>query len=176
MSEDVVPQGDNGEQGNEGGEFDFAAWLGEQPEHVKSAIEASSAGLHSALKAEREQRKELARQLRDATGKAEEGSALRAQLEDISSKHEAAERKAAFYEAAGRPEIGCANPKAAYLVAQADDLFTRSGEPDWGAIKAAAPELFARKTPPGNAGNGAGTQPVRTGGMNEFIRVSAGRG
>src|SRR5690606_31036730 len=173
MTDETTPQGDNDEQ-NEGGNFDFEAWLGEQPEHVKTAIEARSASLHNALKSEREQRKDLTRQLRDAAAKAEEGSALRQQLEEISSKHEAAERKAAFYEEAGRPEIGCSNPKAAYLVAMAEDLFTRSGAPDWKAIKEAAPELFARKTPPGNAGNGVGSPPARTNDINSLIRRAAG--
>jgi len=174
MPEEAKPEGDNQEQAEE---LDFDAWLGNQPANVKTAYERKTTGLHSALSTEREQRKELAKQLRDATGKAEQGSELAKRLEEISGRAEQAERRAAFYEEAGKPEIGCANPKAAFLVASADDLFTKSGEPDWKAIKAAAPELFAAKrTPPGNAGNGQGSHIPAHGGMNQAIREAAGRG
>lgn len=177
MAEDAKGQSETqGQKQDESEELDFDKWLGEQPANVKSAFERKTTGLHSALSAERDQRKDLAKQLRDATAQAEAGSALKKQLEEISSKHELAERKAAFYEEAGRPEIGCANPKAAFLVASAENLFKRSGEPDWAAIKQAAPELFARKTPTGNAGNGQGNQPAAKSSMNTFIRQSAGRG
>ena len=74
---------------------------------------------------------------------------------------EQAEQRASFYEEAGRPEIGCSNPRAAFLVASAEGLFTKRGDPDWPAIKAAAPELFGRKTPPGNAGTGSNAPPAQ---------------
>lgn len=168
---------ENGTPGNDAnGEFDFAAWLGEQPDTVKQAIESSTASLHNALKAEREERKALARQLREATAQAETGSDLRRQLEELSSKHEQAERKAAFLEDAIKPEIGCSNPRAAFLVATAEGLFDRRGDPDWKAIKAAAPELFQRKLPTGNAGAGQNSPPARASSMNDLIRQAAGRG
>ena len=70
-------------------------------------------------------------------------------LSEMSTRAEQAEQRAAFYEEAGRPEIGCSNPKAAYLIAASEGLFTKRGDPDWPAIKAAAPELFGRKTDTG---------------------------
>ena len=84
-----------------------------------------------------------------------------------------AERKAAFNEDASRPEVGCSNPKAAYALATAEDLFDRQGRPDWNALKQAAPELF-RKPGPGNSDGGAGNgnQPHLT--MNDIIRRAAG--
>lgn len=158
-------------------ELDYDKWLESQPAHVKAAIERNTGKLQSALNSERESRKELTRQLREATGKAEKGSELEKQLGEVSSKAELAEKKAAFYESAGQPEIGCTNPKAAFLIATADDLFKRSGEPDWAAIKAAAPELFAaKKAPNGNAGSGTGNPPPTGVTMDDIIRRHAGRG
>lgn len=156
-------------------QFDFTAWLGEQPEHVRSGLESHTAGLKSALDGEREQRKEFSRQLREATAKAEKGSEIEKALNETSSRLEVAEQRAAFFEDAGKAEIACTNPRAAFLIAQAEGLFRKSGEPDWAAIKASAPELFGRKTPPGNAGSGNGSPPPRSGGMNEYIRAASGR-
>lgn len=154
-------------------EFDFDSWLGEQPEHVRGGLDKRTQGLKSALETEREQRKELARQLKDALPKAEKGSELERALNETSSRLEQVERRAAFAEEAGKPEIGCSNPRAAFLVAEAEGLFSKRGEPDWAAIKAAAPELFARKVAPGNAGNGTQAPPVTQGDMNTWIRSVA---
>lgn len=166
-------------QAQEGGEgtFDFDTWLGEQPEQVRKGYEGKTTGLHSALESERAQRKEFAKQLKELTSKAEKGSEAEKALGEMSTRLEQAEQRAAFYAEASRPEIGCTNPKAAFLVASADGLFTKRGDPDWNAIKAQAPELFAsRKAPPGNAGSGNGSPPAKTGGMNAYIRSAAGRG
>lgn len=174
-TEDTQGQQDNG-QANDA--FDFDTWLGEQPEHVRKGYEGKTQGLHSALQTERDQRKEIARQLKDLAPRAEKGSELEKALGETSTRLEQAEQRAAFYEDAIKPEIGCTNVKAAFLVASADNLFKRSGEPDWAAIKAAAPELFGTriKTPPGNAGSGNGSPPPAKVGMNEWIRAASGRG
>lgn len=120
------------------------------------------------------QRRDFADQLREATKKAEKGSEAEKTLGELTAQLEQTQLRAAFIEDAIRPEIGCSNPRAAFLVAQADNLFTKRGEPDWAAIKAAAPELFAgRKTPPGNAGSGNGSPPAQKVGMNEWIRQTA---
>lgn len=153
--------------------FDFDAWLGEQPEHVRKGYEGKTQGLHSALEREREERKTVAKQLKELLPRAEQGSEAQKALGEMSSKLEQAEQRAAFYEEAGKPEIGCANPKAAFLVASAEGLFTKRGEPDWTAIKAAAPELFARKAPPGNAGTGTQSPPAQKASMNDWIRQAA---
>lgn len=157
--------------------FDFDNWLGEQPDHVRKGYEGKTQGLHSALERERQERKEISKQLKELLPKAEKGSEAEKALGEMSTRLEQANQRAAFVEEAIRPEIGCRNPKAAFLVAQADGLFKRSGEPDWTAIKQAAPELFgSTKAPPGNGGNGRESPPARTGGMNEFIRAATGRG
>lgn len=155
--------------------FNFDEWLEEQPEHVKKGYEGKTQGLHSALEKERTTAKDLAKELKKLSGIAEQGSEAQKALGEMSTRLEQAERERDFIREASKPEIGCANPDLAFLVAQAKDLFRRSGEPDWGAIKAAAPELFTRRTPPGNAGSGNGSPPAEKLDMNTAIRRMAGR-
>jgi len=153
----------------------FDGWIAEQPDNVKTLVAQHTTGLKSALEAERTERKNQAKQLRDALAKAEKGSETEKALQEITGRAEQAERRAAFFEEAVRADVGCTNARAAFLVATAENLFTRTGDPDWKRIKDAAPELFGRKLPSANAGNGTQTPP-KNGGMNDFIRRSAGRG
>ena len=121
------------------------------------------------------QRKQYAAELREATKNAAEGSDLKKALQEASTRAEQAEQRAVFFEEASRPEVACTNPKVALAVAMAEGLFTKRGDPDWPAIKAAAPELFGRKTtPPGNAGSGNGSPPASPS-MNDYIRAATGR-
>ena len=152
----------------------FEVWIGEQPDEIKALYTAHTTGLQNTVKATRQERDDLAKQIRDLLPKAEKGSELERNLTELGSKLEQAERRAAFVEDAIKPEIGCRNPKAAYALALADNLFDRKGMPDWNAIKAAAPELFGAPTVNANAGTGTQNQPTKTG-MNEFIRRAAGR-
>jgi hypothetical protein len=156
--------------------FDFDTWLGEQPEHVKKGYEGKTQGLHSALEKERTGRQDLSKELKRLEKLAGEGSEAQKALGEMSTRLEQAERERDFIRDASRTEIGCANPDLAYLVAVAKNLFTRSGDPDWAAIKTAAPELFARKVPPGNAGSGNGSPPAQKADMNSYIRAASGRG
>jgi hypothetical protein len=176
MADDATPQdAEQTAQAQDLSPFNFDSWLGEQPEHVRSGLDAHTAGLRSALESERTQRKQFSKELRDLTAKAEQGSEAQKTLGEMTSRLEQAEQRAAFYEEAGRAEIACSNPRAAFLVASAEGLFTKRGDPDWPAIKAAAPELFGRKTtPPGNAGSGNGSPPASPS-MNDFIRAASGR-
>jgi hypothetical protein len=154
--------------------FEFDTWFGKLPPHEQEGLDNYTSGLRSALESERTQRKQFSKELRDLTQKAEKGSEAEKTLGEMSQRLEQAEQRAAFYEEAGRPEIGCSNPRAAFLVASAEGLFTKRGDPDWPAIKAAMPELFGRKPPPGNAGVGNGSPPA-TPSMNDFIRAATGR-
>lgn len=155
-------------------DFDFDGWFDKQPAHIQKGYEKRTQGLHSALQSEREQRKELAKELKKLGSEATDATEAKKALGEISTRLEVAEQRAAFYEDASKPEIGCTNIKTAFLVAQAEGLFKRTGEPDWPAIKATAPELFgSRKTPAGNAGSGNGSPPATKGGMNEWIRQAA---
>lgn len=163
------------ESKEQGGFESFEAFLEKQPDEVKALYEGHTSSLKNALTNERASNKELAKQLKALAEKAEKGSELEKQLSEYVSKAEQAERRAGFAESAIQPEIGCTNVKAAFLIAQADELFKRDGSPDWGAIKAAAPELFKK---PGQAAGNAGTGTERgtpKEDMNTFIRRAAGR-
>ncbi len=151
----------------------FDEYLATQPETVRALADTYANGLKTALASEREERKTLAKQLRDATAKAEQGSATAKALEEISTQLANTERRAAFFESA--LTANCINPKAAFLVASAEQLFRKDGSPDWPALQATIPELFRR---PGqaNAGAGTGTPPPAKADMNMFIRRASGRG
>lgn len=153
----------------------FDEWVAKQPDTVKQLVDGHTTGLRTALNSERDQRKDLAKQLRDATAAAEKGSVTAKTLEEISGRLDAAEKRAVFFETAATPGVGCTNPRAAFLVAQAEGLFKKNGEPDWQALQSVAPELF-RKAGQANAGAGTNTPPPAKASMNEFIRRAAGRG
>ena len=156
-----------------------ASWdefMAKQPEEVKALYATHTTGLQNTVKATRQERDDLAKQTKELLTKVEKGSEAEKALTDTLAKLEASERRAAFLEEATRPEIGCRNPKAAYALAQAEQLFDRRGAPAWADIKAAAPELFgAPAAPPANAGTGTGTPPASGKNMNDFILAAAGR-
>lgn len=161
--------------GHDNAPVTWDAWLETQDETVRGLVGDRFKVLESALKSERNQRSDLARQLRDVTAKAEKGSELEKALTEVSAQLEVTERRAAFYEEAGRPEIGCTNPRLAYLAAVEGDLIDKRGRIDWEALKASAPELFRPRVPQGNAGAGTGGPPPAQKSMNDFIRRAAGR-
>jgi hypothetical protein len=150
-------------------------YIQSQPPEVKQRYEEHIAGLRNTVKSTRQERDDLAKAMRDAAAKAEKGSEAEKSLTEIAGKLEQAERRAAFFEDATTPEIGCRNPRAAFALAQAEQLFDRKGNPDWATIKATAPELFGTYQPKSNAGNGTESPPAKTGGMNDWIRTAAGR-
>lgn len=153
----------------------FDGWLANQPDQVKNLLDGHTKGLKNALDSERESRKKLERDLRELAGKAEAGSEAQKQLTGMADQITEADRRADFYEAAHA--AGVSNLKLAYMVASADNLFDRKGNPDLEALKSAYPELFGGKpkVSSGNAGSGTSDnkKPSRT--MNDFIRVASGR-
>lgn len=167
----ITSQQTTPEQGETPATWD--TWYATQPENVKALYEQHVTGLKNTVQATREERDTLAKQIRDLSTKAEKGSELEKTLTEFTGKLALAEQRAAFYEDAGKPEIGCRNPKAAFALAQADNLFDRRGQPDWNAIKAAAPELFGAPSVNANAGTGTQNKPPQANTMNDFIR---GRG
>lgn len=152
----------------------FDEWLAKQEEPVRKAYEQHVTGLKNTVQATRDERDALSRQIRDLLPKAEKGSELERSLIDVAAKLDAAEKRAVFAEEASKPEIGCSNPKAAYLLAVADSLFDRKGSPDWTAIRAAAPELFTKTAARSNAGNGTSERQSTNLSMNDYIRQAAG--
>lgn len=152
----------------------FDEWIGQQDDQIKAMYESHIKGLRNTVSATRQERDDLAKQLKELAGKAEKGSELEKVLTENLQKLEIAERRAAFVEEAIKPEIGCRNIKAAWLLASADNLFDRRGNPDWEAIKSAAPELFGKVTVSANAGAGTDKSQTKSD-MNAFIRAAAGR-
>lgn len=131
----------------------FEAWLEGQSDEVKNRFKEGTQGLQNALNSERNNTKGLSKQLKDLQAKADKDSDLAKQLTEMQEKLTESERHSAFVD--GASAAGCNNVKAAYKLAKGDpDLWKRDGSPDWEAIKAEAPELFGKKNPNGNAGNG----------------------
>ena len=151
----------------------FEVWLQTQPDNVKALYEGHVTGLKNTVAATRTERDDLKKQLQGLAKQAGKGSETEAQLNEAIGKLELAERRANFMEEAIRPEIGCKNPRTAYALATAEELFSKNGSPDWTQIKVAAPELFGTSSGKGNAGNGTG-EPPTTKDMNTFIRKAAG--
>ena len=154
---------------------DFESWLEGQDATVKELYNQHSEALLNTVRATRKERDDFAKQVKELAKQTAEGSEARKLLDDMSAKLEVTERRAAFLEEAMKPEIQCRNPKAAWLLAQADNLFDRKGNPDWNSIKAEAPELFGLPTARAEAGTGTGSPPPASKNMNDFIRTAAGR-
>ena len=115
-----MPEGNNNTETQTTPDVTFEGWLEQQDEQIRSLYEAHTAKLTNAVRATRQERDDLAKQLKDLLPKAEKGSELEKSLADALGRIEQAERRAAFAEEAVKPEIGCRNPRAAYLLAQAD--------------------------------------------------------
>lgn len=152
---------------DESGTLDFDTWLSSQDDKIKGLLDGHTKGLKSSLEGERAKRKELAKEIKEMTGKLEAGSEAAKQLTVLSGKLETEQKRADFYEKA--TAAGCRNLRLAWLAAQADDLTIEQ-------VKTANPELFGVVVkPPTNAGNGAGSG---GGGekldMNSLIRKKAG--
>ena len=144
------------------------------PDDHKALYEQHTQGLQSALRTERQQRQDLAKQLREASGQLEAGSKARQDLEALQAQFEDAQRRADFATEAGGQ--GVSNVKLAYLAAQEFDLFDRRGNVQWDELRKAAPELFRQSQPArGNAGAGTAAPPSPAQDMNAFIRRAAGR-
>lgn len=156
--------------------LNFDDWLGSQDESIKELIESRFTTLENTVKATRGERDTLAQDIKKLAKEQKEGSEARVQLDKMSAQLEATERRAAFLEEAMNPAIQCRNARAAWLLADAGQLFTKRGTPDWDAIKREAPELFGTPTARANAGNGTQQPPSPTQGMNDFIRKATGRG
>lgn len=165
--------GENGGTPNDDGELTFESWFSGQDETIQGLITGNVNGLKSALETERQQRKELAKALKDATKELDEGTKARSALEELSSKLDATEQRLAFAESmAGQ----VSNVKLAWLAALEIGAIDRTGRVNVETLKASYPELFVKKQrPAGNAGDGAGGQAPSGKGMNAFIRTAAGR-
>lgn len=153
----------------------FEEFLETQDEGIKALYNSHSEALLNTVRATRTERDDFAKQVKTLAKQQAEGSDAKRQLEELGAQLEKSERRATFLEEASKPEISCRNAKAAWLLADAGNLFTKHGQSDWQAIKAEAPELFGAPTANANAGNGTGTPPASKKNMNDFIRKASGR-
>lgn len=156
----------------------FDAWLQQQDENARRLYEEHVSGLKNALKSERTEKGDLSKQLKDLAKKAEEGSALKAELDRLASAQEKTSRRADFLEAA--VAAGITDLKLAWkaVSADGDEFLDRKGQINFEALKAAHPGLFEKpRVPDVNAGRGLGggnPNKSSTAAMNDFIRKAAG--
>jgi hypothetical protein len=152
----------------------FEAWIEKQDESTKELYENHISGLKNTVKTTRQERDDLAKQVREILPKAEKGSEFEKNLTETLAKLEATERRATFVEEAVKPGIDCRNPKAAFALAVTIDAFDKRGNPDWALLKREAPELFGKLTPPAHGGSGTDAPP-QANDINSMIRRAAGR-
>ena len=154
----------------------FEEFLERQDEGVKTLYNSHSEALLNTVRATRTERDDFAKQIKALSKGMAEGTDAKKQLDQMTAQLEKTERRAAFLEDAMKPEIQCRNARAAWLLAEASDLFDKKGMPNWAAIKAEAPELFGVTAANANAGQGTAQPPRPAQNMNNFIRKAAGRG
>lgn len=156
---------------------DFDSWMAALPDDqrktVKTLFDAKVQKLQNTVRDTRDERDRFQKQLREAAKGAAKGSEQQEQLTKLADDLQRANVRADFYEEA--PVQGCRNPKAAYLIAVSGELFRKGGEPDWTAIKAAAPELFEKPNPRNNAGSGTSAGVHKGQSVNDWIREQAGK-
>ena len=153
------------------------AFVAALPAETRALYDQSVTGLRNTVQATRQERDTLKARVDALVGALDgkEPTAVKQQLTELQTELATANQRAAFYEDAGKPETGCRNPKLAFMVAQSENLFDRRGNPDWQAIRTAAPELFGPVVPAGNAGAGTGNPPAARQNINDYIRQAAGR-
>jgi hypothetical protein len=148
----------------------FEEWLKDQTDEIKSMFEEHVSGLKTALQSERDLRKDDLKKLKDMQKLAEDGSDAQKRLTEMVDRLEKTELQAKFYESA--LGAGVKNPKAAFLLAQADGLLSKD-KIDFDGLKTSYPEMFGSEPQPkGNAGEGSNNS-VNGGkaDMNEWIRT-----
>ena len=146
---------------------DFDSWLGGQDEAVKGLVNGRLTNLASALETERNDRKELQRQL-TSLQKIGNPTELKSELEKVQASLTAQEERNAFNEAAHAQ--GVTNLRLAYLAAKDAQLLGKKTL--WDDLKGANPELFRKTVAPTGAGNGSGARPSAALTMNELLRGS----
>lgn len=111
---------------------------------VKALYEGHTQKLQNTVHATREERDALKvtlDELTKALGKNDPAEAKRL-LSEMQQQMVQAVQKAGFMEEAIQPEIGCVNPRAAYMIAVVEGAFSDKGKVDWAKVRLAAPELF----------------------------------
>ena len=158
---------------------DADTWADSLDDAGKTALSAyvslETTRLKTALDTERAQRKELARQLKELSGKPADDTAWKAKIEAISGQLSEANLKASFYEgAASQDDLAAKRYNAAYKIAKIDGLINDDGDVDWAALREQHDYLFATPVAPtsarGNAGSGVGGRAQKPQNINDVLR------
>lgn len=145
----------------------FETWFSGLDAPLQQLVNNHTAGLRSALESERTERKNLSKTLKELSGKLEANSEAAKQVDALRSQIETTTRRAEFVEEAA--VAGCTLPRAAWHIAQAENLTVAQ-------MRQQYPQLFAAVArAPGGAGAGVGQPPAKTQTMNDWIRRAAGK-
>lgn len=155
-------------------ELIYDNWVSKQPVEVQEMLERQQKALRSALVDERQQRRNLHKQVKALEVKASTSTVTADEVARLQTTLKEAQRQARFYESLPGD---CANPKLAFLAAKDMGFMTDAGTVNWDGLRQEAPQLFAKiVVPSANAGTGA-KQGGATGetNMNDIIRGMTGR-
>jgi hypothetical protein len=120
----------------------FEAMMATLPEDQRTQVETHIAGMSTALKQERDERKRLERELKKVTPIAEEGTQVKQQLEQVAAAAAEEAARAAFYEQAMQAGVQRSSMRLAYLAARDAGLLAADGVADWDAMQESYPNLF----------------------------------
>ena len=116
-----------------------------QSDGVKKLYNDHHTALQNSVKATRDERDAFEKQIKELLPEAEKGSEFEKNLTEALEKLTKETKRANFFEAGIKPEIGCTNLSLAFLLTETKDLYKKDGSPDWDAIKKEFPEGFASK-------------------------------
>jgi hypothetical protein len=151
-------------------EFSYETWVETQGEEVRKGIETyheqKAQGLLNTVKATREERDVLSKELKELSKKVTQDSEVGKQLGELTSRLEFSEKKSNFLEQAAK--VGCKKPTVAFALANAENLYLEDGTADWEKIREAVPELFTIQSIKSDAGSGTNQKPEAN--LNANIR------
>lgn len=163
---------DGGATGDGGEEEQTEApdWFGSLDEDTRGKVEeyaqTQADKLKAALAKERDERKILAKQIKELASKPVDASQWEAQIKDLSAKAAEAEARATFTESAAEQGVSAARIGRLFKIARIDELIDEGGAADWAALKREYPEFFPaveeKKPARANAGTGRGETPKKT--------------
>ena len=146
----------------------FDSWFETLEPPQRELVSGHTSSLRGALEVERNDRKALAKQLKELSGKLEANSDAAQQLDALRTQMETTTRRAEFVEEAAL--AGCALPRQAWHIAQAEGLTVAQ-------MRSQYPQLFSQAPKaPGGSGAGTSAPPAVKTSMNDYIRRAAGRG
>jgi len=151
----------------------FEAWYQQLEADQRQMLDEHIRGLKSALEAEREARKNLAKQLGELRGQLDDSSEAAKRIDAIQAEARTAQARAAFYEQAAA--AGVVDLRLAWLAASEGGMIDEDGSVDFETLKSRHGALFGGETPPtsGYAGAGAGAKPPAAESMDDLIRKRA---